>query len=160
MQRACWVLIIFLVVLGGSCLDNDVCLRGADNALVIEFKTFVEGEAVADSLVRFLNVKAGTNVFFYRQTPDVMDTLEEEDKAVVTIDPYGQETEFTFNNFEGTTTKILKVGYKTEVRFVSEECGSERLQYDIKILETTFDSVRVVRNSLNKGRSTNIEIYN
>jgi hypothetical protein len=156
MQKACWVLIVFLVVLGGSCLDNDICLRGADNALVIEFKKFTEGVAVTDT-VTFLNIEAeGTNAVFYLDDPDVLDTLEEE--TIVTINPYAEETLFTFNNFRGDTL-TLKVGYKTEVRFVSEECGTERLQYDLKVLETTFDSVRVVRNSLNKGRSTNIEIY-
>lgn len=156
MQKACWVLIIFLVVLGGSCLDNDVCLRGADNALVIEFKKLSDG--LADK-VTFMNIEAeGTNAVFYLDDPDVMDTLFEDDAAIVTVNPYAEETLFTFNNFRGDTV-TLKVSYKTEVRFVSEECGSERLQYNLKVLETTFDSVRVVSSSLNKGQSTNIEIY-
>jgi hypothetical protein len=158
MQKACWVLIIFLFILGGSCLDNDVCLRGADNALVIEFKKFSDGVVVSDT-VTFMNIEAaGTNAVFYLDDPDVMDTLIVDEAAVVTVNPYAEETLFTFNNFKGDTL-TLKVGYKTEVRFVSEECGSERLQYNLKVLETTFDSVRVVRNSLNKGQSTNIEIY-
>lgn len=156
MQKACWVLIIFLIVLGGSCLDNDVCLRGADNALVIEFKKLSDG--LSDT-VSFMNIEAeGTNGVFYLQDPDIMDTLIVDEVAVVTVNPYAEETLFTFNNFEGDTL-TLQVGYKTEVRFVSEECGSERLQYDLRIVNTTFDSVRVVRTSLNKGQSTNIEIY-
>lgn len=158
MQRACWVLIIFLTVLGGSCLDSDICLRGADNALVIEFKQFVDGVAVADT-VTFLNIEAeGANGIFYLDDPDVLDTLRVDEVAIVTVNPYTEETLFTFNNFKGDTL-LLKVGYKTEVRFVSEECGSERLQYDLKVLATTFDSVRVVSRNLNKGQSTNIEIY-
>ncbi len=160
MQKACWVLIIFLLVLGGSCLDNDICLRGADNALVIEFKKFLDGVAVTDSAI-FLNIEAeGTNgVFYMNDTTDILDTLN---LAVVTVNPYAEETLFTFNHYGGDSlvAKVLRVGYKTEVRFVSEECGSERLQYDLQILETTFDSVRVVSSSLNKGQSTNIEIYN
>lgn len=157
MQRACWVLLIFLLVLGGSCLDNDICLRGADNALVIEFKKFSNEEAVTDT-VTFLNIQAeGTNAVFYLDDPDVLDTLI--DAAVVTVNPYAESTLFTFKNFRGED-KTLRVGYKTEVQFISEACGSERLQYDLKVLETTFDSVRVVRRSLDKGRSTNIEIYN
>jgi hypothetical protein len=157
MQKACWVLIIFLLVLGGSCLENDVCLRGADNALVIEFKKFSEGVTVTDT-VTLQNIQAeGTNAVFYYEVPeDTVNTLY--DGAIVTVNPYAEETLFTFNNFEGDTL-ILRVGYKTEVRFVSEECGSERLQYDLSIMETTFDSVRVVSNSLNKGESTNIEIF-
>ncbi|HET9052757.1 MAG TPA: DUF6452 family protein [Cyclobacteriaceae bacterium] len=156
MQKACWVLIIFLVVVGGSCLDNDVCLRGADNALIIEFKKLADG--LSDT-VTFLHVSAtGTDSVFYKNNPDLMDTLFAGEKLTVAINPYADTTFFTFNDFRGQT-KILNVGYKTEVRFVSEECGSERLQYDLRIRQTTFDSVRVVRNSLNKGQSTNIEIY-
>lgn len=157
MQRACWVLIIFLLVLGGSCLDNDICLRGADNALVIEFKKIVEAESVRDT-VTFLNIEAeGTNQVFYLQDPDVRDTIIT--KVVVTINPYAEETTFTFNDFKGLT-KTLRVGYKTEVKFVSEECGSERLQYDLKVLETSFNTVNVVRKNLDKGRFTNLEIFN
>lgn len=156
MQKACWVLIIFLIVLGGSCLDSDICVRGDDNALVIEFKKLSDG--LADT-VTFMNIEAeGTNAVFYLDDPDVMDTLREDEAAVVTVNPYAEETLFTFNNFRGDTL-LLRVGYKTEVRFVSEECGSERLQYDLKIVETTFDSVRVVSRSLDKGQTTNIEIY-
>lgn len=147
---------IFLVVLGGSCLDSDICLRGADNALVIEFKKLSDG--LSDT-VTFLNVEAtGADSVFYKDNPDLIDTLFVDDVATISINPYADTTFFTFNDFRGEI-KTLKVGYKTEVRFVSEECGSERLQYDLKILETTFDSVRVVRNSLDKGQSTNIEIY-
>jgi hypothetical protein len=157
MQRACWVLIIFLLVLGGSCLDNDICLRGADNALVIEFKKIVDEEDVRDT-VTFLNIEAeGTNAVFYLQDPDVRDTITS--KVVVTLNPYAEETTFTFNDFKGLT-KTLRVGYKTEVKFVSEECGSERLQYDLKVLETSFNTVNVVRKNLDKGRFTNIEIFN
>lgn len=157
MQRACWVLIIFLLVLGGSCLDNGICLRGADNALVIEFKKFVEGVEVTDT-VTLMNIEAeGTNAVFYLQDPDVRDTLRS--KVVVTLNPYAEETTFTFNEFKGLT-KTLTVGYKTEVRFVSEECGSERLQYDLEVLETSFNTVNVVRKNLDKGRFTNIEIFN
>lgn len=156
MQKACWVLIIFLVAVGGSCLDSDVCLRGADNALVIEFKKLADG--LSDT-VTFLNVAAtGVDSVFYKDNPDVMDTLFVNETLIVAINPYSDTTFFTFNDFRGQT-KILNVSYKTEVRFVSEECGSERLQYDLKVRGTTFDSVRVVRSSLNKGQSTNIEIY-
>ena len=138
-------------------MDDDICLRGADNALVIEFKKLSDG--LSDT-VTFMNIEAdGTDYVFYLDSLDVMDTLFADEAAYVTVNPYEKQTLFTFNNFEGDTL-TLKVSYKTEVRFVSEECGSERLQYDLKIVETTFDSVRVVRNSLNKGESTNIEIYN
>lgn len=156
MQKACWVVILFVVVALGSCLDNDICLRGADNALVIDFIKISDGEPVDDT-VTLLNVEAeGTDSIFYGGVGDDTDTVT---TVTLAVNPYAESTLFTFNDFRGET-QTLEVGYKTEVRFVSEECGSERLQYDLKIVSTSFSSAVVVRNSLNKGRSTNIEIYN
>jgi hypothetical protein len=57
-------------------------------------------------------------------------------------------------------TKSLKVGYKTQTRFISEECGSEQVLYDLSILETDFDSVRIVNNRLTTSKTTNVEIFN
>jgi Family of unknown function (DUF6452) len=157
MQKWCGVLLIF--VLFGSCLDNDICLRGADNALVINFKKLSDG---LEDTVTLLNIEsAGTNAVYYLEDPDTVNSIPSTNfssDVLVLVNPYADSTHFTFNNFRGDTL-TLTVGYKTEVRFVSEECGSERLQYDLSIIKTTFDSVRVVRRSLDKGRSTNIEIY-
>lgn len=125
--------------------------------MVIEFKK--RSDNLADT-VTFLNIEAvGVDSVFYKDSPeDLMDTLFVDDVAIVAVNPYAVSTFFTFNDFRGET-KTLEVSYKTEVRFVSEECGSERVLYDLKIASTSFGDVRVIRNSLNKGRSTNIEIY-
>lgn len=157
-----WCGVLLIGVLLGSCLDNDICLRGADNALVINFKKISDG---LEDTVTLQNIEAlGTNAVFYLDDPDTINTIPSvkqdlSSDVIVLVNPYADSTQFTFNNIRGDTL-VLTVGYKTEVRFVSEECGSERLQYDLKVLRTTFDSVRVVSKSLNKGRSTNIEIYN
>lgn len=163
MLKWCGVLLIFVVLT--SCLDNDICLRGSDNALVINFKRLSDG--LTDT-VTLQNIHSnGTNAYYYLNTPDVVDTIPYKGSSgisaiskdvIVLVNPYANQSQFTFNNFRGDTL-TLTVGYKTEVRFVSEECGSERLQYDLKIIETSFDSVRVVQRNLNRGRSTNIEIY-
>lgn len=149
-----------IFILLGSCLDNDICLRGADNGLVINFKKLSDG---LEDTVTLQNIEAlGTNGVFYLDDPDTVNIIPSaglSSDITLLVNPYADSTRFTFNNIRGDTL-ILTVGYKTEVRFVSEECGSERLQYDLKVLRTTFDSVRVVRRNLDKGRFTNIEIYN
>lgn len=153
MHKWCWVLLIFILL--GSCLDNDICLRGADNALIFGFMKLSDGKA--DTVVLFNIEATGVDSVFYKDYgTDLRDTLAQQ--AQVTVNPYGDTTQFIFNYVD--EVKQITVGYKTEVRFVSEDCGSERLQYDLKILSTDFDSVRVVRSSLNKGKSINIEIYN
>jgi hypothetical protein len=148
-----WGWIIFVAILISSCLDDADCLRSGSPALVIAFKDLSTGKA--DSVIFFKIAAEGTDSVFYQDNPDEKDTLA---SVTISVNPFENETLFTF--FLETEEKNLRVGYKNEVRFVSEECGSERIQYDLQILETEFDSVRVVNNVLTSKRSTNIEIYN
>jgi hypothetical protein len=152
MKNWCWILFVMLVV--SSCLDDADCVKRGDNALVISFKKLSDGKA--DTVV-FYNVSAaGADSIFYKSSePDELDTLS---AALLAVNPYAEETLFTFA-FE-SESKTLKVGYKNEARFVSEECGSEQVQSNLTILETQFDSVRVVNSVLSTIRTTNIEIYN
>jgi hypothetical protein len=149
-----WRWVIFLMIIVGACLDDPDCLRKADTTLVISFKRLVDSEA--DTAI-FYNISAvGTDSIFYKtKEPDVRDTLS---TVYVDVNPFAEETSFTFL-FDVDSTKTLSVGYVNESRFVSEECGSERVQRGLHVLETQFDSVRVVNNILSTNRTTNIEIY-
>jgi hypothetical protein len=150
-----WLWIIFLTVMAFSCLEDPECIRNGDTALVINFKKLSDGKA--DTVVLYKIAAGAADSIFYQQTPvDIRDTLN--GSALLSVNPFANETLFTFY-FE-SEEKILRVGYKTEARFISDECGSEQLQYDLEILETQFDSVRVVNKRLSTSRSTNIEIYN
>ncbi len=154
MKNWCWIFFVLLIV--SSCLDDADCLRKADTALKISFKKLSDG--TADTVILYNIYAAGTDSVFYKSSePDKLDTLN--GSAILAVNPYAEETLFTFL-FEGDNTKTLKVGYKNETRFVSEACGSERVQINLTILETQFDSVRVVNNLLSTSTTTNIEIYN
>ena len=150
----CWIVIVLTIL--SSCLDSPECLRSADNSLKIKFTRLSDSKP--DTVILFRIVATGADSIFYKSSvePDELDTLN--GTALLSVNPFADETLFTFV-FDGDE-KILKVGYKNEIRFVSEECGSERTQYDLKILETQFDSVRVVTNRLSKNSQTNIEIFN
>ncbi len=150
-----WSWIFFVLLIVSACLDDADCLRSADNALVISFKKLSDGKA--DTVILYNISALGADSIFYKSSePDELDTLN--GSALLAVNPYATETLFTFS-FDGED-KTLKVGYKNETRFVSEECGSERVQYNLTILETQFDSVRVVNRLLSTSRTTNIEIYN
>jgi hypothetical protein len=148
-----WFWIGLISVLLGACLDDPECLRKADTALVISFKKIVDGKA--DTLIFYNISAAGSDSVFYKDQPeDVRDTLS---TVVLTVNPYLEETTYTFQ-IEGEQV-LLKVGYKSRTKFISEDCGSEQLLYDLKILETQFDSVRIVNPVLTTARLANIEIY-
>ena len=144
-----------MVIIVSSCLDDPDCVRTADTALVISFKRLSDSKA--DTIILF-NISAdGTDSIFYKSTePDELDTLN--GSALLSVNPYAEETLFTFL-FPLGLQKTMRVGYRSQARFISEECGSERNQIDLTILETQFDSVRVVNPVLSTNRTPNIEIY-
>lgn len=141
-----------MLVVAGSCLDEPECLRTSDSALYVNFTRLSDGKP--DTIVVY-NIDGGGDSVFYKNNPDVLDTLE--GKAILAVNPFENETVFTFSYETGT--KTLRVGYKSQTRFVSEDCGSEQVLYDLSILETDFDSVRVVTNRLTTSKLTNIEIF-
>ena len=147
-----WSWVILLAGMAVACLDDPECLRTADTTLVISFKTL---DNQTDTTV-FYNIEAlGSDSIFYKTAPDLRDTVT---TVYVDVNPFENETTFTFQ-FDVDSSKILRVGYKNDTRFISEECGSERVQYNLKVLETEFDSVRVVNGYLSTNRTPNIEIY-
>lgn len=150
----CWIIVMLAVL--GSCLDSPECLRSGDNALKIKFTRLSDNKP--DTVILFHISATGADSVFYKSSlePDELDTLR--GTALLSVNPFADETLFTFV-FDGDE-KVLKVGYRNEMRFVSEECGTELTQYELKILETQFDSVRVVANRLSKSNETNIEIFN
>jgi hypothetical protein len=153
MRTWCWIII--LAVFASSCLETAECIKNGDTALVISFKKLSDG--LADTVILYNISAVGSDSVFYKYLePDKLDTLE--GSALLAVNPYAEETLFTFLYEARQVT--LKVGYKNEVQFISEECGSDRVQTDLTILETQFDSVRVVNNVLTRNRTTNIEIFN
>lgn len=146
--------IIFLGLMAFACLEEPDCLRSGDSLLVINFKKLSDGKA--DTVAVYKIVGEGADSVFYLQQP--VDALDLISKPNVRVNPFANETLFTFY-FE-TGEKTLRIGYKTEAQFISEECGSEQVYYDLAIIETQFDSVRVVNNRLSTSGATNIEIIN
>ena len=144
-----------MISLASSCLESADCIKNGDTALVISFKKLSDGKADTVALYN-ISAEGSDSVFYKTANPDPLNTLI--GSAIVSVNPYAEETLFTF--LLETQTVTLKVGYRNEIRFISEECGSDRVQRDLTILETQFDSVRVVNPVLTKNRTPNIEIYN
>ena len=152
-----WLWIGLFAVLTSSCLDQPDCLRVADQALVIGLVRL--GESGTDTLFVY-NIEAVSDLgaadsVFYKQPADKLDTLV--GKVLVAVDPFARETSFTFHLRDGD--KMLRVGYDNSIRYISEDCGTEMLQRNLTILETDFDSVRLVLDVLTKDRKPAIEIF-
>jgi hypothetical protein len=138
-----------------SCLDEPDCTFNSDTALVIEFKKLLTGEK--DTTVFYRVEAEGSDSIFYSQTPaDELDTLINT-PMILAINPFSETTSFTF--FFPVLERKLTIGYLRKGKFISEDCGGEIVFNELTILETQFDSVRIVNPVLTKQRTTNIEIY-
>ena len=136
-----------------SCLDQPDCIRTSDTALVIDFRKILTGER--DTVIIFQITAAGADSIFY-SPGNVPDTLRGV-SAILSINPFDVETLYTF--YLPGLERTLRVGYNKEARFIYEDCGSEIFYSSLYIIETEFDSVRIVNNELTKNRLVNIEIF-
>lgn len=121
---------------------------------MINFKKLSDG--TANTVVLYHILAEGSDSVFYESNPAALKQVP--NPVLVSVNPYAEETKFTFVLESEQVT--LKVGYRNDVRLISEECGTDRVQVDLAILETQFDSVKVVNSVLTNDRRTNIEIFN
>ena len=72
---------------------------------------------------------------------------------------FEDETTFFFDPSD-TVHHFLRLGYVSQAQFVSENCGEKFVLSELQILETTYDSVRLVRDTPNsQGGIIHIEIF-
>lgn len=55
---------------------------------------------------------------------------------------FQDETAFFFEDPD--TTRILRLGYTSQAQFVSENCGEKFVLSQLRVLEHSFDSVRLI----------------
>lgn len=66
---------------------------------------------------------------------------------------------FESSGIESNMLDTLSFDYSVRNQYISEECGSSFNMSDLRILNHTFDSARVVSSTPSKGGGTHIEIY-
>lgn len=152
-------LLLFWSVLAWSCLEDPNCVKQGDTALVISFRKLAENKldtVVIYQITAEANGMQADSIFY--SPGDEADTLRSQ-SAIIAVDPSATETSFTFFLPEGEQ-KTLQVSYQSNLIFISEDCGTDQLISNLRIVNTTFDSVRVVNGALSKNRNINIEIFN
>lgn len=71
---------------------------------------------------------------------------------------FADETTFFFQN--GETVDLLRLNYVSQAQFVSENCGEKFVLSKLRVVEHSFDSVRLVRDVPNSsGGVIHIEIF-
>lgn len=142
MRKSAWF--IFLSILAASCLNEPDCYQLNNNVIGVSFR--VMGSDKPDSVAVSLQI-AGSS-----EPIDTTVTF-----VGIQLNITKDQTPLTFLIASGD--RILNLGYSLKTQFVSEECGSRYIFSDLRILNSTFDSARVVNSTPGKNASINIEAF-
>lgn len=145
-RKTVWAVILILVTSG--CLDEPDCYQLNNHLVGIAFKKLEDSTADTVSITAF-----GTpEVLFIAGDTSVSRLLG------VPLNYFQDETLFLFQDHE--TTHTLHLGYLSQAQFVSERCGEKFVLSELRIIDHSFDSVRLVTNFPTRdGRAIQIEIF-
>lgn len=147
MRRSAWFLVFMLIT--AACLDEPDCFHLNNDLVGISFKKLSDSKTDTVYLSR-----TGT------ETPSLVfyaDTVLS--RITFPLNYFENETTFLFED-TSLTVRRLRIGYKSQAQFVSENCGEKFVLTDLRVLEHSFDSVRLLRDApSSEPGAIHIEIY-
>ena len=148
-RKVAWFL--FFALLAVSCLDEPDCYNLNNNVIGISFRKLADNKA--DTVAMVGVTIDGTDSVFY---PFRLVTGVE-----LPLNFYASESEISFQRLdrEAAITDRLLLAYRSQIQFVSEDCGERFLISNLEVLESDFDSIQVVNASPGKTTSTNLVVY-
>lgn len=145
-KRSVWFLVFTLMT--AACLDEPDCFHLNNDLIGITFKKLADSKTDTVFVAR-----AGTEeppLVFYG------DTLVS--RLTFPLNYFENETTLLFEDAD--TLRMIRVGYTSQAQFVSENCGEKFVLTNLRILEHSFDSVRLLRDAPSSDAgATHIEIY-
>lgn len=143
-----WLAILGMVAV--ACLDEPDCYQLNNHLLGIAFKKAENSTADTVQISAFGTVDPA--ILFIAGDTSVSRLMG------VPLKYFEDETTFFVEDESGI--RILRLGYTSKTQFVSERCGEKFVLSDLRIIEHTFDSVRLVHNfPTSDGSVVQIEIF-
>ena len=145
-KKCVWALIILFIT--AACLDEPDCYLLNNQLIGISFKKL--SDSTTDTLFVTGLGTAEPPLLFYADTAFTRLTLP--------LNYFQDETTYFFQDPD--TIRFLRVGYISQAQFVSEDCGEKFVLSQLRILEHSFDSVRLLTDiPTRSGGTMHIEIY-
>lgn len=140
--------ILIIAMMATACLDEPDCYQLNNYIVGISFKKLVDS---SQDTVAFLSLGTVEPLQqFYRDT-----TLT---RLFLSLNYFVDETTFFFETAD--SVRLLRLGYVSQAQFVSEDCGEKFVLSKLRVLEHSFDSVRLVLDTPTKEAGvTQIEIF-
>ena len=147
MVKKSWFLVFLIVT--AACLDEPDCYSLNNDIIGISFKKLAD--RTADTLAITAIATLEPPLIFYAGDT----TLS---SIALPLNYVEDETAYVFQGPE--TTHFLRLGYISQAQFVSENCGERFVLSRLRVLEHSFDSVRVINDTPGvEGGTTHIEIF-
>jgi hypothetical protein len=145
-KTSAWLLIFLLLTV--SCLDEPDCYHLNNDVIGISFKKLEDRST--DTLAITAMGTVEPPLLFYTDTIFT--------KLFLPLNYFQDETTFFFETAE--TTHLLRLGYVSQAQFVSENCGEKFVLSTMRVLEHSFDSVRVLTDvPTSEAGATHLEIF-
>lgn len=145
-RKRAWFLVFFLMA--AACLDEPDCFSLNNYIIGISFRKLADSTA---DTVAFTRIRA--------EVPEVIFAGDNVSKIFLPLNYFENETSFLFES-ANSTTHLLRLGYSSLAQFVSENCGERFVLSDLKVLEHSFDSVRVLSTTpAREAGTTHLEIF-
>jgi len=123
---------LFFAIMTVACLDEPDCYHLNNYVVGISFKKLEDSSA--DTLVLSAMGTVEPPLLFYTDTTFT--------KMFLPLNYFTDETEFFFETPDAI--RFLRLGYLSKAQFVSENCGEKFVLSEMRVLEHSFDSVRMV----------------
>jgi len=147
MVKKCAWFVLFATMTAG-CLDEPDCYQLNNYLVGISFRKLADSKTDTVAFTRFGVVEPA--LLFSNDT-----TVS---RLVLPLNYFKDETTYFFETATGTRT--LQLGYVSQAQFVSENCGEKFVLSKLRVLQNSFDSVRLVSDTPTQaGNSIQIEIF-
>ncbi|MGC3947428.1 MAG: hypothetical protein QM762_23420 [Chryseolinea sp.] len=150
MKRLSWF--VFFSIFTISCLDQPDCYQLNNNVIGLGF-------SVLGGSADYFEVKSVTTDG-YGQAWDTVGTSN----LGIYLNPYANEMSFEIEGYFGQKgqarildKKKVNLSYKSQVQFVSKDCGERHVFSDVKVTYSDFDSVRVLNSVPTTPATVNLE---
>jgi hypothetical protein len=141
------VLILSFFSLIIACESETICTT--NNVSVVRVSFLKIGETRRNDTLYSVSIVAENDSLLYLD-----DTITQ---VALPINPAANTSDFYF--FREDRVDTLRIGYEIEQLFISDECGFDQRYSDLNVPYTSFDSVRIRKDFLERSNEVNIEIY-
>lgn len=155
-KKTTWFLILLFFAV--SCLDQPECYLLNNNVIGIAFRVMGSGSLdsvkLSQVLVNGIPIKSDKAPFepFDKSYDSLVTGVQ------VDLNYFEKSSVITLNST--TAENTILAGYELQTQFVSEECGPRYILSSLNVLETTYDSIRIVNNTPSRSAdSRHIEIF-